>query len=184
MRIWKLEEKFGGPEAVPIGTRIFSTKFVQTGAFYEIRGFFDPSPKKRTAKQVGKWLLLPLRASTLARVKILCQRRGAPTTESAWVCTRFDPARMLLVKTSVNAKPGVHTLSKELRNPCVPHVCTAAIWEMHKIAKWKPEDLHEKFFAYANDNVTTGSVMIGSGTTKAFLAVSYTHLTLPTNREV
>ena len=159
LRIWKLEEKFGGPEAVPIGTRIFSTKFVQTGAFYEIRGFFDPSTKKRTAKQVGKWLLLPLRASTMARVKIRCQRRGAPTTESAWVCTRFESETMLLVKSSVNPTPGVHSLTRELRNPCIPYVCEAAISEMHALKQWTPEVLCEKLFEFAKDNVTTWEML-------------------------
>ena len=68
-----LEAKFGGLEASPLGTFLFSTKWIPGGGLYAIRAFFDAQTKKVDAKKKGKWLLLPLKAAQLRNknVKVL-----------------------------------------------------------------------------------------------------------------
>ena len=70
-----LKDKFGGPEATPIGSFLFSTKWAAGGALYAIRAFFSAQTKKEASKTKGKWLLLPLSDVQLrnTNVKILLQ---------------------------------------------------------------------------------------------------------------
>ena len=159
-----LEEKFGGVGAVVVGARLFSNKFVKTGALYEIRGFYDSATKKSTAKQRGKWLPLPLQACRMdCSLKILLQRLDG----QEWQCSKFNEKEMLLL-SSVNPQPGIVGVSS------VALACEAAAVTARHLTAFSE---HEKqmwasFLEWASAAITSIKEVVASGVSKSFLALA------------